>query len=288
MQWLYVKELMMKIHPFSFILISVVLILQTACSSGSNKQSGVQAIEPTSNSVPHPTDTALPDPTDMPKPEPTAVAKEPVIPEENAPGDEEPTETPELIEDLVIFDTEKLVENLDDFVLRSEDMPAQYRLVEDGEHHITNRRVINTIGQVEGKRYIAASSRLDGWSIELERVKKEDLTPYTIFSQVEVFATTEGAQTAFGPDWFHAYTDKNRTPNWIEEGCDIADACIMYYYEKFDPTTELTTLQYEIAFVYKNVLAQVMGRSLDFDMNPEYVVQAAEFLFEKIDTAPTR
>lgn len=268
----------MNVRPLFFYFVLVVLIALAACSSGKSEEIATPAIEPTN--------TYVPDPTDTPTPEPTAVANVPEPTEENAPEEEEPTETPEIVESHGVFDTDKLVENLDDFVLRSGDMPNPYRLVEDGEHHITNRRVLNTIGQAEGKRYITASNRLDGWSIELERVNKEDLTPYTMFNQVEVFATTEGAQTAFGPDWFHAYTDENRKPNWIEDGCDIADSCIMYYYEKFDPTTELTTLQYEIAFVYKNVLAQVMGRSLDFDMNPEYVVQAAESLFEKIDAAP--
>jgi hypothetical protein len=47
----------------------------------------------------------------------------------------------------------------------------------------------------------------------------------------------------------------------------------------------LTTLQYEVAFVYRNVLAKVMGRGLDFDMKPDYVVEVAEVQFEKIDTA---
>jgi hypothetical protein len=60
----------------------------------------------------------------------------------------------------------------------------------------------------------------------------------------------------------------------------------MYYYETLDPATELTTLQYEIAFVHKNVLAQVMGRGLDFDMDPDYVSKAAGMLLEKVDTAP--
>jgi hypothetical protein len=276
---------MMKIRPFSFILVFVILIALTACSFG-GENGNVPAINPTNTSVPEPANTSVPVPTDTPTPEPTTVVNVPETSEENAPEEEKPTETPEIIETQGVFDTEKLVENLDDFVLRSKDMPNQYRLVEDGEQHITNRRVMNTIGQAEGKQFIAATNRLDGWSIELERVNKEDLTPYTIFNQVEVFATTEGARTAFGTDWFHAYTDDNRKPNWIENGCDIADACIMYYYEKFDPKTELTTLQYEVAFVYRNVLAQVMGRSLDFDMNPDYVVQTAEFLFEKINTAP--
>jgi hypothetical protein len=268
----------MNIRPLFFPFVFVVLIALTACSSGRSEEIATPALDSTNTSVP--------DPTDTPTPEPTAVANVPETPTENAPEQEEPTETPDSVVSQGVFDTEKLVENLDDFVLRSEDMPNQYRLVENGEQHITNRRVMNTVGQAEGKQYIAASNRLDGWSMELERVNKEDLTPYTIFSQVEVFETTEGAQTAFGTDWFHAYTDENRKPNWIEDGCDIGDTCIMYYYEKVDPTTELTTLQYEVAFVYRNVLAQVMGRSLDFDMNPEYVVQAAESLFGKIDTAP--
>ena len=268
----------MKINLFSIILVFLILIALTACSSGSSEDVATQVLEPTN--------TSIPDPTDLPTPEPTTVANEPETPVESALEEEEPTETPDIVVSEGVFDTEKLVENLNDFVLRSDDMPNQYRLVEDGEQHITNRRVLNTIGQAEGKRYIAASNRLDGWSIELERVHKEDLTPYTIFSQIEVFETTKGAQTAFGTDWFHAYSDENRKPNWIEDGCDIADSCIMYYYEKVDPTTELTTLQYEVAFVYRNVLAQVMGRSLDFDMNPEYVVQAAKSLFGKIDTAP--
>ena len=275
----------MKIHPLFLVFVLVGLIALTACSFGSSEKDDLPAINPTNTAMPDPTKTSIPLPTDTPTPEPTAV-NVPETSEENVPEEIEPTETPDIVESQGIFDTQKLIENLDDFVLRSEDMPNSYRLVEDGEYHITNRRVLNTIGQAEGKQYIAASNRLDGWSIELERVNKEDLTPYTMFSQVEVFATTEGALTAFGPDWFHVYTNENRKPNWTEEGCDIADACIMYYYEKFDPVTELTTLQYEIAFVYKNVLAQVMGRSLDFDMNPEYVVQAAESLFGKIDTAP--
>ena len=276
----------MKIHSLFLFFVFVGLIVLTACSFGSSEKDAAPVIDPTNTSVPSPTNTSVPDPTDPPTLEPTAVANVPETSEENALDEEEPSETPVIIENQGVFDTEKLIENLDDFVLRAEDMSNQYRLVEDGEQHITNRRVLNTIGQAEGKRYIAASNRLDGWSIELERVNKEDLTPYTIFSKVEVFETTEGAQTAFGTDWFHAYTDDNRKPHWIEGGCNIGDICIMYYYEKFDPTTELTTLQYEIAFVYRNVLAQVMGRSLDFDMNSEYVIQAAELLFGKIDTAP--
>ena len=60
----------------------------------------------------------------------------------------------------------------------------------------------------------------------------------------------------------------------------------MYYYETLDPTTELTILQYEIVFVDKNVIAKVMGRSPDYDMNPEYIQNLAQTLFDKVDAAP--
>ena len=213
-------------------------------------------------------------------PEPTAVANVPEQPED------EPVEAPDVSGSKGLFDTGTMVENLADYVLRAEDMPNEYKIATDGEQHLTNMKVINTVGEVEGKRYMAATTRVDGWSLELERVHKDELIPYTIYSQIEVFETADGAQTAFGPDWFHAYADEGREPASVEDGCDIGDACVMYYYEKLDPATELTTLQYEVAFVYKNVLAQAMGRGLDFDMKPEYIVEAAETLFEKIDTAP--
>ena len=248
-----------------FILLLMVALVLTACSSDDAKEADTVPAEP----------------------EPTAIVNVPEEPEEEA-GEEKPVEPPEISGSKGQFDTEAVVASLADYVLRPEDMPNQYKIEADGEQHLTNLRVINTVGEVQGKRYIAASFRVDGWSLKLARVHKEELIPYTMYSQVEVFETPEGAQTAFGPDWFPAYNveEDDETPNFIEDGCDFGDACIMYLYEEFDPATELTTLQYEIAFVYKNMIGKVMGRGLDFDMKPDYIVDAAEILFEKIDSAP--
>jgi hypothetical protein len=248
------KEILMKKKYLLLIVAFVIAVALTACSSGGEQGPS--------------------------EPEPTAVVN---VPEE---AEEAPEDAPDVSGSRGLFDAEAMVENLDDYVLRIEDLPNEYRIVSDGEQHMTNLKVINAVGEVEGKRYIAATARVDGWTLELERVNKDELVPYTIFSQNEVFETSEGAQTAFGSDWFHAYSDEEMEPNWVEDGCDFGDACVMFYYEKLDPATELTTLQYEVAFVYKNVLAQVMGRGLDFDMKPEYIVEAAEILFEKIDAAP--
>ena len=252
---------MKKISLF-FIVVFIIALALTACSSGEAEDSSA--------------------------PEPTAVANVPDQPEEKEEAAEEqaPAEAPEVQESEGVFDTEEMLKDLGRYVLRPEDMPDPYKIIEDGEQHITNLRVVNDAGEVEGKRYLAATKRVDGWSLELERRNKEDLVPATVYSYIQVFETAEGAQTAFGPDWFPAYTDEEHQANWIEDGCDIGDACVLYYYERLEPTTELTILQYEVAFVYKNTLSLVMGRGLDFDMDPDYLLNAAGIMFEKIDTAP--
>lgn len=247
---------MKKISLF-FIVVFIITLALTACSSNEPEDTGPA------------------------EPEPTAVSN--VLEEAE---EEAPAEAPDVKESKGTFDTVAMVEDLDLFILRSEDMPNAYRIVVNGEQHVNNKNVINKVGEVAGKRYIAATDRVDGWSLELERVNKEDLVPYTMFSQIEVFEGSEGAQTAFGQDWFPAYTDEDRTPKWVEGGCDYGDACVMYYYETLDPATELTTLEYHVAFVYNNTLAHVYGRGLDFDMKPDYIVEVAGILFDKIDAAP--
>lgn len=258
---------MRKISLFLILLLIVGLAL-TACSSDK------------------PEETEQSEPVQV-EPEPTAIVNVPEEPDKEV-DESEPVEPPDVSGSKGQFDTEAVAASLDDYVLRPEDMPNQYKIEADGEQHLTNLKVINTVGEVQGKRYIAASLRVDGWSLLLARVNKEELIPAAIYSQIEVFDTPEGAQTAFGPDWFPAYNveEDAENPSFIDDGCDYGDACIMYLYEKFDPATELTTLQYEIAFVYKNIIGKVMGRGLDFDMNPDFVVDTAGLLFEKIDSAP--
>jgi hypothetical protein len=253
---------MKKISLF-FIVLFIIALALTACSSDEPEDTGPSA------------------------PEPTAVVNVPEQPEEGeeAPEEEAPPEAPEVEESEGTFDIEAMVDGLEYYVLRLDDMPDPYKIVVDGEQHMTNLRVINTVGEVDGKRYIAATGRVDGWFLELERVHKADLIPATITSYIQVFETSEGAKTAFGPDHLEVYTNEEREANFIEDGCDLGDACVIYYYEKLEPTTEVTILQYEVAFVYKNTLSVVMGRGLDFDMNPDYLLNAASIMIDKIDTA---
>jgi len=255
----------MKKFSIFFIVIFIVALALTACSSDSSEDAPEE-------------------------PKPTAVANVPDQPDESAA--EAQVEEPEEVavdSSKGLFDNTAMIESLDVYVLRPADMPNQYKIVTDGEQHMNNLKVINTVGEVEGKRYIAGTGRQDGWTLELQRVNKEDLIPYTIFTQVEIFETSEGAETAFGKEWLPVYQeteDETKVPHWVEGGCDLGDACIMYYFEKIDPATEVTTLQYEVVFIDRNVIGKVMGRGADYDMNPDYVVDAAQLLYDKIDAAP--
>ncbi len=225
--------------------------------------------------------------SEEPQAEPTRVpaTKTPVA---NVP---EPTEVPEEEEpeEQGKFSIEALEGNLDQFVIRPEDLPHDYKILPGGEVPYGNSVIMYDMGEVRAKRYIVNTGRVAGWNLELQRERKADIVPYTMFSKVELFDTVEGAETAFSEEWLPVYLeeadDEGRPVHWIDNGCDFGDECIMYYYEKFDPATELTQLQYEVVFLYDNLLATVMGRGLDIDMNPDYILNAAEIMYGKIDAA---
>jgi hypothetical protein len=254
---------MKKISLF-FIAIFIIALALTACSSSEPEETGPS------------------------EPDPTAVVNVPDQPDEPEEAEEapaqEPTEVPEVDASEGLFDVEAMVDGLEYYVMRPEDMPDAYKIVVDGEQHMTNLKVINSVGEVEGKHYLAATGREDGWYLELGRVHKADLIPATIKTYLQVYDTAEGAQTAF-TDYLDPYIDEESEAHFIEDACDLGDACVMYYYERLEPTTETTILQYEVAFVYKNTLAVVMGRGLDVDMNPDYLLNIASLMFDKIDTA---
>lgn len=202
----------------------------------------------------------------------------------------DPTETPEPVQEdeQDPFSIPALEGSMDQFVLRPTDLPHEYKILPGGEKPYGNSVLLYDMGEVQAKRYIVETGRVAGWVLELERVHKADIIPYTLFSQVELFENVEGAETAFSEAWLPVYQEDEENPrvvHWVEDGCDFGDECLMYYYETLEAATELTRIQYEIAFRYENMTAWIMGRGLDIDMNPEYMLDAAEIVYQKIDSA---
>jgi hypothetical protein len=221
--------------------------------------------------------------SDQPAPAPDEPVKEVGTPTpiSNLPEDIEPTKAPERGR----FDPVTFAQALGNYVLRPDDLPHSFRIPEKGEWRTSNLGIIQEMGEVEGKHYIVATGRVDGWHLQLERNKKADVAPGAMESSIELFESSDGAQAAFSSDWFKAYQDENKPPTWIEDGCKVGDQCVFYYYKSTDPATNLTKLEYDVAFVYKNVVVWVMGRGLDIDVTPDYVLNAAEAVYERLDAA---
>lgn len=203
---------------------------------------------------------------------------EPVVEEvEDPPADPEVAD-PE-VEDLNTGEMEKI---LSQFVIRDEDLPHEYRLLPDSEYILPTKILINEMGEIQAKKYVLATERVNGWGIQLQREHKEDFAPYVMESRIELFETTKGATLAISPEWYSVYQGENEV-TWVDGGCDIGDECLFYYTETVDPATDLVKLRYEVAFIYRNVLIWVMGRGLDVDVDPDYVLNAAQVLYEKLD-----
>lgn len=185
-----------------------------------------------------------------------------------------------------VLDTEAMAAHLGDFVLRPDDMSHSYYVPDGGEQRKATIRLIQDMGEVEAKTYVRDTRRVDGWWIKLQRANKIDFAPGAFESSLELFDNADGAQMAMSPAYYELFQDGDRSYSQVDGGCDLGDFCEFYYSEKEDPTTELITAQYNIAFTYKNAFVWVMARGLEIDMDSDYVLDAAGLVFNKLENAP--
>ena len=181
-----------------------------------------------------------------------------------------------------IFDPTSFVKVQDEYVLRQEDLTESYYVPRGEERRWANSGVILDIGEYEGKTYILETGRVDGWAIRLKRSNRTVIAPGVYESSVQVFETSEGAMLAISPEWFPAYSDEEKEFKFVKNGCDLGDHCILYSYEEFNPATGLTTMRYDAAFVYNNVLVVVSARGLDLETKQEDALNAAEILYGRL------
>jgi hypothetical protein len=174
-----------------------------------------------------------------------------------------------------------------DYVLQPGDLSVNYYLPAGETGRVSNNELIGAMGQLEGKRYVLATGRVDGWETRLKRSSSNVIAPAGWYSTVDVFETSDGASAALSPEWFWAYTDPDRAPSeWLKDGCDLGHECLMFLTDKFDPATGLTTLTYHVAFRYHNVVVWVAGHGLDVDITPDDVLAAAQSILDRLAQQP--
>lgn len=196
----------------------------------------------------------------------------------------------EVVEDAVVetvLNAEAMVDRLGEYLLRPDDMPDPYFVPDGGEQRKATIRLIQDMGEIEAKTYVKDTGRVDGWWVELHRTNKADFAPGAFESSIELFDDADGAQMAMSPAYYVLYQDEDRSYSQVDGGCDLGDNCVFFYSEKEEPTTELISAQYNIAFTYKNAFVWVMARGLEIDMDADYVLEAANLVFDKLGTAPT-
>lgn len=194
---------------------------------------------------------------------------------------EDVSEDQDISDSQSSFDPTVMENQLSSFVLRDDDLPDDYRLPAGGESSRTTLVLINEMGELQAKRYVLATGRVNGWMVQLERERKDAFAPSAMESSIQLFETNDGAKLALSPEWYPAYQDGE--PNWVDGGCDFGDECLFYQSSKTDPASQITTLRYDVAFVYRNALIWVMGRGLDIDVTPEYILGAAGAIYDKLD-----
>ncbi|KAA3642159.1 MAG: hypothetical protein DWQ07_24240 [Chloroflexi bacterium] len=181
-----------------------------------------------------------------------------------------------------IADPDRFMRVQGEYVLHPGDFDFPYYVEAGKEVRLANSTLVLEVGQVEGKGYINDTGRVDGWRLEMRRQNSADFTPAIIVSSVEVFETIGGAQLALTPDYFHAYEAPDGYDLISSESCSIGDECTLIVLDRFDAAASLTTLRYDVAFTYHNILVWVSGRGLDVEINENDVLEPAQMLLERL------
>jgi hypothetical protein len=198
------------------------------------------------------------------------------------------TQTEEEEVKVVLLDAEAMLDTLGDYLLRPADLPEEYYIPEGGEQRLATIRLIQNMGEIEAKTYVKETGRIDGWWLEIQRKNKTDFVPTTFENSIELFDSEKGARSASSPDYYSLYQDEEREYTPVAGGCNLGDRCKFFRSEKEDPTTETMIVEYIVAYTYKNAFVWVKARGFDFDMDADYIRDAAGKIFTKLESAPTK
>lgn len=175
----------------------------------------------------------------------------------------------------------------DQYVLLPTDLPTAYYRPEGETGRVSNREYIGAAGELQGKQFVSATGRVDGWETRLKRTTNKEIAPAGWYSTIDVFETNDGASLALSPEWFWVYADPERAPTeWLKDGCDLGQECLMWVNERFDQVERITILSYHVAFRFHNVVVWVNGHGLDVDITADDVLDAARAVLVRLAEQP--
>lgn len=193
----------------------------------------------------------------------------------------EPTFTPSPTPDLRVIDADPYT-----FLLTKDDLPKDARYYLPNEGWISphrNSEIISGWGVDEGRDYLAATGRVDGWWVYYDRGTQTVIAPEEVYDNVVMYRDATGAalimekySTCADPDSDYANVTFD-----FKIG-DITRACT---WREMQSNGE-NRVWYRIEFTYRNYYHAVGGWGWEDEVTLEYVAGIAQTLFEKLEQAP--
>jgi hypothetical protein len=234
-------------------------IAQTAAANPSATFTQTSTKSPTETSTP--TTTATPIPT------------------------ETPTETPSPTPDLRVIDADPYA-----FLLKAEDLPDDaYYYLPNSEWISPHRNyeVISGWGVDEGRAYMAATGRVDGWWVYYLRGTNAVIAPEQIGDNPVLFRTIEGAQTLIKQYGSCVYKELNPDLNFVPIQTDlkIGDLSNICVNREMQSSGENRVMMV-IEFSYRNITHTVHGYGWEDEVQLDYLANVAHTLLAKLEAIP--
>jgi len=192
-----------------------------------------------------------------------------------------PTTEPSPTPDLRVIDADPYT-----FLMTKDDLPkdARYYLPNSGwisPHR--NSEIISGWGVEEGREYLAATGRVDGWFVYYDRGTQTVIAPQEMYDNVVMYKTAEGA--ALIMDKYSTCADPDK--DYVEQDIDfkIGDMTHVCTWREMQSSGE-NRMVIRIEFTYRNYYHAVSGWGWEDEVNLEYVEGVARTLLTKLEAAP--
>lgn len=286
----------MKKGSFSIIVTLLWVLLQTGCGSSTLDPGTVQTaiaqtvaanptmtptLAPTATETPVPTPTSTSTPTETPTPTSTATPTETPTPTLTVTPTETPTQTPSPTPDLRVIDA-----NPQDFLLQRLDLPADAKYYLPNSSWMSphrNSEVVSGHGVDEGREYLAATGRVDGWVVYYNRGTRTVIAPEEIFDNVVLFSTAKGAQLLMTK--YSNCSEVGTEYTKVDTDLKIGDMTNVCFRREMQSSGEYK-VWYLLEFSYRNYSHTVGGYGFEKEVKIEYIAEIARTLLAKLEAAP--
>jgi hypothetical protein len=192
-----------------------------------------------------------------------------------------PTETPTATPDLRVI----LVESRE-FLLEKGDLPvdSQYYLPGAGwisPHH--NEEILSGWGNEEGRAYLEATGRVDGWWIHYKRGSQAITAPEQVYHNIIQYETSEGAQLTV-TDYNQVLRAPEDGRQMLDEEVDLGDVSVVFVWKEVQSSGKvLVWLALEIS--YRNYVSIVQGYGWEDEVRLEFLIEVQQTILDKLAAA---